>query len=253
MTFGDEPPVRPRRSAFVFAVAVAVLLGAGTTVVLTRHDDPRPGRPAPAALSPSADPGPPVEVVVDPPSPAASPSPSPRPRRTSTRPSPKPSTSPPSPGPGPPMPVYAVTKPICRYLDLAPVNALTKPAGKPSVSSNEQHFQGADNTLYYCTGYSGNVIVKRIDVMYYPTPAEAAFGYVQIKSQAPENIEHVDGLGTDTWGWFFDPTSYDLLVLAGNVTMEVILMLSKPAPIGPKVRAAAITIATTLLPKLRVG
>ena len=151
------------------------------------------------------------------------------------------------------MPVYAVTKPICRYLDLAPVNALTKPAGKPSVSSNEQHFQGADNTLYYCTGYSGNVIVKRIDVMYYPTPTEAAFGYVQIKSQAPENIEHVDGLGTDTWGWFFDPTSYDLLVLAGNITMEVILMLSKPAPIGPKVRAAAITIATTLLPKLRVG
>ena len=252
--FEDPLPGRPRRSAYLVAVVVAMLLGAGTAFVLTGHGSPAPAHGAPAPTASPTDPGPALVAPADSPVASVSPaaSPSPVPRRTVTRTGPRPSASP-SASPSPPPAFYNVTKPVCRYVDFAPINALTTPAGKPDVSSNEQHFQGADNILFYCNGVSGHVTVKRINVMYYPNGAQAAAAYADTKAQAPETIDQVSGIGTDAWGWYFDAKTYDVIALANNITLQVILIMRSPGTNVADLRPAAITVARTMLPKLRVS
>jgi hypothetical protein len=252
----DPLPGRPRRSAYLVAVVVAMLLGGGTAFVLTAHGSPPPAHGAPAPTASPTDPGPALVAPADSPVPSLSPaaSPSPVPHRTVTRTGPRPSATPTptSPSPTPPA-FYKVTKPVCGYVDFTPINALTKPAGKPDVTSNEQHFQGADNILFYCNGTSGNVTVKRINVMYYPNGVEAAAAYADIKSNAPEIIDQVSGIGTDAWGRYFDTNTYEVIGLANNITLQVIITLRPPGTNVADLRPAAITVARTMLPKLRVS
>jgi hypothetical protein len=238
-----------RRNQLIFAVVVAVLLGSGTAVLLRGQPGATPApAAAPSTQAPAVLDAPPAPSPVDSPGPAPSPSPSRRAVAPSHRPSPKPSVVPSSPPPAPA--VYAVTKPMCRYVDFAPINALSKPVGKPSVSSNVKHFVGADNVFYFCNGYTGDVVVRYIGAMIYPTATEASDTYINDKSFAPETAEPFHDLGDDAWGYPFDVDTYDIYVLAGNLILQVILQ-AKTGPTLDKVRAVVISTARALLPKLR--
>jgi hypothetical protein len=182
------------------------------------------------------------------------PSPSARPsRRSAPSPSPRPSSS----GSPAPTPVtYRVPKGLCKFVDLAPVNELSSPPAKPSVSSDHFHYAASGDDLYTCHGVSGMVLIHNIEVMIYPTATLAGAAYTQDKAFSDANIEPIPGIGTDAYGYLFDPTTYVVQAFDGNLTFKIVLYPSTKAPAGKapppdRLRPAAIAIAGSTIPKLR--
>jgi hypothetical protein len=240
-----------RRNQLILAVVVALLLGGGTTVLLRGQSGPArapaaaPSTEAPAVLDP-----PPSPTPQNSPSPSTSPSPSRRTVPASHRPSPPPPPAPSSPPPPPVM--YAVTKPMCNYINFTPINALSKPAGKPDVTSDIKHFGNADHVFYYCNGVTGQVVLTYIGPTVYPTIAEANAAYFAEKQFVPPNAETIPDLGDDNWANAFDAGTFRVYVLAGNMILQVNLKdSSSGGPPADKLRPVALSTARDLLPKLR--
>jgi hypothetical protein len=237
-----------RRFPFAFLAVLVVVVATGTAAFVLQDNRHGPDRTDP-------DPVPTVEVgpiVDDLPSPTASPapgrSPSAKPRQV---PPPTSGSSPSaSPSPSPTRAIYAVAKGLCSYVDFTPINKLTSPAGKPSVESYHRGFEGATNVLYVCHGYTGNVLVRNIEVMVYDSVANAAVAYVQDKSYS-RTVEPIQGISEDAYGWVFDPETYVVQALHNNITLKIVLLPRNGwKPDLTKERTVEITTIKGILAKL---
>jgi hypothetical protein len=238
------------------AVLVAVVLGAGTTLVL-RHGA--------TAHQPTAQPSPTVSVAVDPtdvpavvdPSPSPSPSASPPARPSPGRTAVQPSRSPVRPSPSPSrMPMYHVPADgLCRYVDFTPLAAVNTRQGAdldPSVASGTTgNVEGG--TSYTCKGYLGNTAIREICVEIYPDRATALASWAIEKSEdVTTGADKYPELGDDAIGFFIEHGTgrYKVDVLKDNMWLFVVLDHSLPLPATSAYKAAAVAVAGSIPKKL---
>jgi hypothetical protein len=138
---------------------------------------------------------------------------------------------------------------LCGYIDFAPVNDLSSPLGIPSVAS--ERIDKSQSIVYVCIGSSGRVSIKDVDVVDYHDAAKASAAYAETKSYTPPGSKHIDGAGTDAYGYVWDSTSYRVVALASNITFRITLTpKTTPAPSTDQLGAAAIAVTRATITKL---
>jgi hypothetical protein len=239
----------PPRQLVVIATVIAVAV-TGSAVALVLRGGTAPTQPPPDAFSPLTEP---VLTWSPSPSPTGSPSASPSPSPGRSRvPSRAPGTQPATPGRGSPAPtIFHLAEDICPKVDFTAVQAVGGGTPQPAYGDIIDKSRYVD---HFCERKYPKVRV-RIDGYLYPDATGAAAAYVDLKRFSPANSEHLDGIGTDAFGYTnSDPneiTGYFVWALEGNLYYKTLLYTDTGQPTPATLRAPTIATAKATLVKLR--